>query len=95
MSDKDSNPTPHVTALEAEVVLAREHLVATVDALVDEVSPQRQIERLQQRARRLWFDATDTAALPEERARARKVLAVAGTVVAVAVASAVLRATRH
>lgn len=95
MSDKDSTPTPHVAALEAEVVLAREQLVATVDALVDEVSPQRQAERLKQRARRLVFDATDAAALPEDRARARKVLAVAGAVVALVVVGVVRRATRH
>lgn len=95
MSDKDSTPTPHVAALEADVVLAREQLAATVDALVDEVSPQRQVERLQQRARRLVFDATDAAALPEDRVRARKVLAVAGAVVALVVVGVVRRATRH
>ncbi|ADG75787.1 conserved hypothetical protein [Cellulomonas flavigena DSM 20109] len=95
MSDKDSTPTPQVAALEAEVVLAREQLAATVDALADEVSPQRQVERLQQRARRLVFDATDAAALPEDRARARKVLAVAGAVVALVVVGVVRRVTRH
>lgn len=95
MSDKDSTPTPRVGELEAEVVLAREQLVATVDALVDEVSPQRQVERLKQKGRRLVFDATDAAALPEDRARARKVLAVAGAVVVVLVAGVALRTTRR
>lgn len=95
MSDKDTTPTPDVATLEAEVVLAREQLAATVDALVDEVSPQRQAERLQQRARRLWFDATDAAALPEDRAHARKVLAATGAVVALVVVGVVRRVTRH
>ena len=95
MSDKDSTPTPHVAALEAEVVVARGHLAATVDALGVAVYPQRQVERLQQRARRLWFDATDTAALPEDRDRARKVLAVTGAVVVLVVVGVVRRATRH
>lgn len=94
MSDKDTTPDPHLTALEAEVTLAREQLAATVDALVDEVDPQRQVERLKQRGRRLLFDATDAAALPEDRARARTVLAVAGTVVVLVAVGIVRRVTR-
>lgn len=85
MSAKDTGPADEVAALEAQVVLAREQLVATVDALVDQVDPRRQADRLAQKGRRLVFDATDAAALPEDRARARKVLAVAGVVVALAV----------
>lgn len=85
MSAKDTGPADEVAALEAQVVLAREQLVATVDALVDQVDPRRQADRLAQKGRRLVFDATDAAALPEDRARARKVLVVAGVVVALAV----------
>lgn len=85
MSAKDTGPADEVAALEAQVALAREQLVATVDALVDQVDPRRQADRLAQKGRRLVFDATDAAALPEDRARARKVLVVAGVVVALAV----------
>ncbi|MBO3088192.1 DUF3618 domain-containing protein [Cellulomonas dongxiuzhuiae] len=95
MSDKDTIPPAHVAALEAEVTLAREQLAATVDALVAEADPRRQVERLQQKGRRLVFDATDDAALPEDRARARKVLVIAGAVVALVVVGVVRRVTRH
>lgn len=94
MSGSDSTPSPDVAALEAEVTLAREQLGATVDALVDHVSPGRQAERLKARGQRLWFDATDPSALPEDKARARKVLAVAGTVAALLVVGIVRRVTR-
>lgn len=94
MSEKDSVPTPEIAALEAQVTLVREQLAATVDALVDEVDPRRQVDRLAARGRRLLFDATDAAALPEDRARARKVVAVAGVVVALVVVGVVRRMTR-
>ena len=94
MSADENTPSPAVSALEAEVTLAREQLAATVDALADEVDPRRQAERLKERGRRLVFDATDDAALPEDRARARKVLAVAGGVVALVVVGVVRRLTR-
>lgn len=94
MSEKDSVPTPEIAALEAQVALAREQLAATVDALADEVDPRRQVDRLKARGRRLVFDATDPAALPEDRARARKVVVVAGVVVALVVVGVVRRVTR-
>lgn len=94
MSADQNTPSPAVSALEAEVTLAREQLAATVDALAGEVDPRRQAERLKERGRRLVFDATDDAALPEDRARARKVLAVAGGVVALVVVGIVRRVTR-
>lgn len=94
MSAKDTTPTPEIAALEAEVTLTREQLAATVDALVDRVDPRRQADRAKARGRRLVFDATDPAALPEDRAHARKILAVAGVVVALVVVGIVRRATR-
>lgn len=94
MSTDETKPDPAVAALEAEVTLAREQLAATVDALADQVDPRRQAARLKERGRRLVFDATDRAALPEDRARARKVLAVAGVVVALVVVGVVRRVTR-
>ncbi len=87
-------PTPRIAALEAEVVLTREQLAGTVDALADRLDPRRQADRAKARGRRLLFDATDPAALPEDRARARKVLAAAGVVVVLVVAGIVRRATR-
>ncbi|MBO9569050.1 MAG: DUF3618 domain-containing protein [Cellulomonas iranensis] len=94
MSTEDTTPTPHIAALEAEVTLSREQLAATVDALVDRVHPARQAERAKARGRRLWFDATDPAALPEDRDHARKVLVVAGVVVALVVAGVVRKVVR-
>lgn len=94
MSTDETKPDPAVAALEAEVTLAREQLAATVDALADQVDPRRQAARLKERGRRLVFDATDRAALPEDRARARRVLAVAGVVVALVVVGVVRRVTR-
>lgn|GEM_PF-730465 len=94
MSAKDVAPSPRIAALEAEVTLTREQLATTVDALVDRVDPRRQADRAVARGRRLVFDATDPAALPEDRARARKVLAIAGAVVALVVLGVVRRATR-
>ncbi|MCC2320757.1 DUF3618 domain-containing protein [Cellulomonas xiejunii] len=94
MSDKDTTPAPAIAALEADVTLAREQLAATVDALVEEVDPRRQAERLKEKGRRLVFDATDASALPEDRARARKVFAVAGAVVTLVVAGIVRKATK-
>lgn len=94
MSAKDTPPSPEITALEAEVVLTREQLASTVDALVDRVDPRRQADRAAERGRRLIFDATDPAAIPEDRARARKVLAVAGVVAALVVVAVVRKVTR-
>jgi len=94
VSAKDTPPSPEITALEAEVVLTREQLASTVDALVDRVDPRRQADRAAERGRRLIFDATDPAAIPEDRARARKVLAVAGVVAALVVVAVVRKVTR-
>lgn len=94
MSEKDTTPPVEIAALEAEVALAREQLAQTVDALVDQVDPRKQADRLAQKGRRLVFDATDPAALPEDRSRARTVLVVAGAVVALVVVGIVRRATR-
>ncbi|MCC2335385.1 DUF3618 domain-containing protein [Cellulomonas wangsupingiae] len=95
MSEKETTPSPEIVALEAEVVLTREQLASTVDALVEQVDPRRQAARAAARGRRLMFDATDPAALPEDRARARKIVAVAGVVVVLVVAGIVRKATRH
>ncbi|MBO0899367.1 DUF3618 domain-containing protein [Cellulomonas sp. zg-ZUI222] len=96
MSAEEITPTPatDIGTLTAEAALARAQLAETVDALVDRVDPRRQAERAKDRGRRLVFDATDPAALPEDRARARKVLVVAGVVVALVVVGIVRRATR-
>ncbi|GIG40318.1 DUF3618 domain-containing protein [Cellulomonas phragmiteti] len=94
MSEKDTTTTPQIAALEAEVALAREQLAMTVDSLVDQVDPRRQADRLAQKGRRLVFDATDPASLPEDRTRARKVLVIAGAVAALVVVAVVRRATR-
>lgn len=95
MSDDETTPaTPHLAALEAEVTLTREQLAATVDALADRLDPRRQADRAVARGRRLVFDATDPAALPEDRAHARKVVVIAGVVVVLVVAGIVRRATR-
>lgn len=95
MSDAPAPLSPHLADLESDVTLAREQLAATVDALVDQVDPRRQAARLKSRGRRLLFDATDPAALPEARARARRTLVVAGVVVLVVAAGVVRRVTRH
>ena len=74
MSDEGHDAdTRRSAALEAEVTLAREQLAATVDALVDRGRARAaRSSALKDRGRRLVFDATDGAALPEDRARARK-----------------------
>ena len=92
--DKDSTPTPRIAEKQAEVTLSREQLAATVDALADRLDPRKQADRAAARGRRLVFDATDAAALPEDRARARKILGVAAAAVGLVVVGIVRRATR-
>ena len=94
MSADDTTPTPHIAALEAEVTLSREQLAAPVGAHVDRVHPPHPAERAKARRRRRGFDATDPAALPEDRDHARKVLLVAGVVVAVVGAGVVRKIVR-
>lgn len=96
MSDEQTPKisTPRITELEAEVALTRGQLASTVDALTERLDPRVQKDRLVADGKRLVFDATDEAALPEDRARARKVLAVAGVVAALVVVALVRRVVR-
>lgn len=90
-SDETRFTTPRIAALEAEVALSRQQLAATVDALSTRVDPRVQAQRAVDGGRRLVRDAKDPAALPEERARARTVLAVAGGVAALVAVGLVRR----
>lgn len=83
--DQDTTPTPQIAERQAEVTLSREQLAATVDALADRLDPRKQADRAAARGKRLVFDATDAAALPEDKARARKILGVAGAAVGLVV----------
>ena len=94
MSTEETTPTPEIAGHAAEAALARAELAGTLDALVDRVDPRRQAERAKEKGRRLVFDATDPAALPEDRARARKIAAAAGVVVALVVVGIVRRIAR-
>lgn len=96
MSDDEATKitTPKISELEAEVTLTRGQLASTVDALAERLDPRVQKDRLVADGKRLVFDATDEAALPEDRARARKVLAVAGAVAALVVLGIVRKVTR-
>ncbi|QGQ18453.1 DUF3618 domain-containing protein [Cellulomonas sp. JZ18] len=96
MSDEQTPKmtTPRITQLEAEVALTRGQLASTVDALSERLDPRVQKDRLIADGKRLVFDATDEAALPEDRARARTVLAVAGTVAALVLVGIVRRIAR-
>ncbi|QCB92653.1 DUF3618 domain-containing protein [Cellulomonas shaoxiangyii] len=86
--------TPKITELEAEVVVSRGQLASTVDALAERLDPRVQKDKLVADGKRLVFDATDAAALPEDRSRARKIFAVAGGVAALVVAGIVRKVTR-
>lgn len=96
MSDDEATKvtTPKITELEAEVAVTRTQLASTVDALAERLDPRVQKDKLVADGKRLVFDATDAAALPEDRSRARTILAFAGAVTVLVVAGIVRRAIR-
>ncbi|MFC8191929.1 DUF3618 domain-containing protein [Cellulomonas sp. NPDC057328] len=96
MSDDEAAKisTPKITELEAEVAVTRTQLASTVDALAERLDPRVQKDKLVADGKRLVFDATDAAALPEDRSRARTVLAVAGAVTVLVVVGVVRKIVR-
>ncbi|RMI13928.1 DUF3618 domain-containing protein [Cellulomonas triticagri] len=92
MSETET-PAPTIPQLEAEVLLTRAELAGTADALAARLSPQHQVAEVKRGASKLWRDAvsTDPAADPENRGRARVVLAAGVGVVALAVVLIVRR----
>lgn len=80
----DNAPKLTVADYEAEVARSRADLAATADALAAKLDPRTQVAEAKESATRLVRDAmgTDPAADPENRNRARAILA--GGVAAVA-----------
>ena len=99
MSETSATPksptSDRMKALEAELLLTRGQLAATVDELADRLNPKTQAGRAVAEGKRLVSDATDPAAAPEARKRARVVLGVAGAVAALLVTGVVRRVARH
>lgn len=83
-----------VRQLEGDVRAARNELAATVDELADWFDPRTRVTRVVDQGRRLVHDATDRAADPSDRTRARVVLGAAAAAVAAAIAAVVGRVTR-
>lgn len=79
----ENAPKPTVSDYEAEVVRSRADLAATADALAAKLDPRTQVAEAKESAERLVRDAvgSDPAADPENRNRARAIIA--GGVVAV------------
>lgn len=84
-----------VRQLEDEVRAARNELAATVDELAGWFDPRTRMTSVVDRGRKLVHDATDQAADPSDRTRARVVLGVAAAAVAAAIAGVVGRVTRR
>lgn len=99
MSEDTGTPklgtSERMKALEAELLLTRGELAATVDELADRLNPKTQAERAVAEGKRLVADATDPSVAPEARNRARIVLGVAGAVGVLLVTGVVRRIARH
>lgn len=96
--DKRPEPeftTPSMQAIEAEIAVTRQQLVATVDELTARLAPRAQLDAAVSTARRLASDATSADASPEDRTHARQVLAGAAVAVAFVTTIVVLRIARR
>lgn len=81
--------------LEDDVRAARGDLAATVDELAGWFDPKTRMTAAVDRSRQVVHDATDPAADPAERRRARIVLGVAAAAAVAVVAGVVGRLARH
>ncbi len=88
-------PGDKLKQLEDDVRAARSDLASTVDELAGWFEPKTRMTAAMDRGRRLLHDASDSAADPADRRRARIVLGVAAAVTAVMLSGVVRRLSRH
>ena len=90
-----AQPTDTLARLEDDVRAARSELAATVDELAGWFDPKTRATAAVDRGRRMLHNATDPAADPAVRTRARIVLGVVAAGSAVAMATFIRRLTRR
>ena len=90
-----TQPTDKLSRLEDDVRVARSELAATVDELAGWFDPKTRMTAAADRGRQMLHDATDPAANPADRKRARIVLGVAAAGIAAAAAGVVGRLARR
>lgn len=91
----DARGTDKLSQLELDVQAARSELAATVGELKRWFSPKTRLTAAVDRGRQILNDATDPAADPADRTRARIVLGVAAGAVAASVVGAIGRVARR
>jgi hypothetical protein len=91
----DARGTDKLSQLELDVQAARSELAATVGEITAWFDPKTRLTAAVDRGRQIFNDATDPAADPTDRTRARVVLGVAAGAVAALVVGAFGRVTRR